>query len=507
MTTYRLLHVEDSPDDAELMRLTLRSALFDVSITRVETEPAYVAELDARPPDVVICDYNLPQFSAEQALRIARERRLDVPFLIVSNHIGETAAVVAMQNGASDYLPKQDLGRLAKAIESAIDRCNARREKAAADEALRGSESLKRGILDSLASHIAVLDGNGVIVAVNRQWTDSDNVRAQLGLGDAATGANYLQILQEAADRGSTFAQARIESLRAVIARERRVASIEYPVSSGTATRWFLARAMPMEGSEHGVVISHTDITDQVIAHAALQSAHKGLQSLSKRLLTIQEEERRAISRELHDDIGQSLSALTIGLHRLAQEGGGDPPGVLAECLKIAEATLDRLRELALELRPPQLDQLGLEDALDWLAQRQRNATGLAVTCRFSGMENRRPSTALETACYRIAQEALNNATRHASAKAISINLESDGRLLKLSIHDDGIGFDAEATRERALKSGNLGLISMEERARLAGGRLKLRSVAGGGTTLGAIFPLDDPDSERSGAELAVAAA
>jgi len=158
---------------------------------------------------------------------------------------------------------------------------------------------------------------------------------------------------------------------------------------------------------------------------------------------------------------------------------------------------------MALDLRPPQLDQLGLEDALGWLAERQRKATGLAVDCRVQGVANPRPPAMLETACYRIAQEGLSNAVRHAQAKNVRIQLESDGRLLRLAIHDDGVGFDAEEARQRSGRGGHLGLIGMEERARLAGGRLKLRSVAGGGTTLTAIFPLPEAHALAFAAGLA----
>ena len=503
--TCRVLHVEDSPDDAELVRLALRDAPFATTITRVVSEAGMVLELDERPPDVILCDYNLPGFSAERALRIAGKLCPDTPFIVVSSHIGESSAVVAMQQGASDYLAKNDLRRLPKAIESALDRGNARRERAFAEQAVRQSEALKRGILDSLPFRIAVLNGDGVIIAINKRWDEFKSERVKLGVGEICEGSNYFEVLDQAAALGNAFARDSVRGLRSVAARERNFYSIEYQLPGGNASRWYMGRATPLEGSEHGVVLCNSEITDQMMAHVALERAHQGLQTLSKRMLMIQEEERRAIAAELHDDIGQSLTALTIGLHRLARKDGAAPE-VLAECVRVAEATLDQLRQLALDLRPPQLDQLGLEDALGWLAERQRTASGIDVQCKFSGLE-RRPSPALESACYRIAQEALTNATRHAKAKGISMNVESDGRLLKLTIHDDGVGFDAKAAREKAVKTGSLGLISMEERARLAGGRLKLRSVAGGGTTLSAIFPLDESESAHAGQLRALSAA
>jgi two-component system sensor histidine kinase UhpB len=490
--SYRLLHVEDSPEDAELLRFALEGARGSFAITRVETEADYTAQLEACAPDVVLCDYELPNFSAERALQITRASNLNLPFIIVSHHVNETAAVVAMQNGASDYLPKRDLGRLSKAIESAVDRSNASREKIKAQEALRESEATRRGILNSLLSRVALVDRSGIIVAVNKAWTEFENASSSMRLGQAGSGANYLHALKEAEELGDAFAGALAEGLRAVIAREKGAFSMEYEVKTGQGTRWHVARAMPLEGSGEATVISYEDVTDQALSRTALEHANKRLQAISKRLLAVQEEERRAISRELHDDIGQTLGAVKIGLHRIATASVADQGVLVSGCLEAAEQALEKLHLLAMELRPPQLDQLGLQEALEWLAQRQGTASGLTVACKFAGL-GPRPPAPVESACYRIVQEALNNATRHARASGILISVESDGSLLKLVVHDDGVGFDEDAARLRVIRSGSMGLIGMEERAQLAGGRLTVSSAPGAGTTVSASFPLVGP--------------
>ena len=495
---YRLLLVEDSADDAELLLHTLRDAPFTCTSDRVETEADYVTALTGEMPDVVLCDYNLPRFSAERALQILNERQLDIPFIVVSHHIGEDAAVAAMQNGASDYLLKNRLGRLPKAIETAIERRILRQHEAMAEKALRTSEAMKRGILNSLNTRIAVLDGQGVIVATNKAWENFSGTRASLYKAPAAVGNNYFDLLQKAADEGDESADRSMQGVRSVINREAGFASIEYERETAGGRRWFVARAMPLEDSIDGAVISHEDVTDRMLAHHALGDANKRLQAMSKRVLSIQEEERRGISRELHDDIGQSLSALKIGLHRLAQRANAGHSDLIAECLQIADTTLDKLRNLSLELRPPQLDQLGLEDALEWLAHRQRSTTGLDVECHFAGLSGRLAPN-LESVCYRITQEALNNATHHSKAKQIRIRVELNDRLLTLSIRDDGVGFDMDTARTTAMKTGSLGLISMEERAQLAGGRLKIRTVPGAGTTVQVTFALGNtgnPDAD-----------
>lgn len=492
----RLLHVEDSPDDAELVRLALVGAAQPCSLLRVEHEPAYVAALDAAVPDAVICDYNLPRFSAERALDILRERNLDIPFLIVSHHIGESAAVVAMQQGASDYLPKHDLGRLAKAIEKAIERAEARADRRAAQDALARSEAMKRSVLDSLEAAIAVLDGEGAIIAMNKAWTDFQGCTPG-GLEGVVPGANYLGMLRSAAERGSECARATAHAIDTVASRRQALASVDYQVK-GRNSRWYVARVTQLDGSDRGVVVSNFDITDRMMAHLALGEAHKRLQALSKRVLTVQEEERRILSGELHDDLGQSLAALKISLHRLLRDCVDSQRASLTQCLEIASDSVDRVRALAVDIRPPQLDQLGLGDAIASLVQRQSLATGLDIRCRYEAPDGARVPAEIESACYRIAQEAISNASRHARATRIDLRLEIASALLRMSIRDNGVGFDQEEASKGTFRTGHLGLIGMEERAQLAGGRVSIRSVPGGGTTVIGLFPVPAPAAPKA---------
>jgi two-component system sensor histidine kinase UhpB len=476
--SYRLLHVEDSPEDAELLRFELERAQGSFSITRVENEADYSAQLDSCPPDVILCDYALPHFSAERALELTRVRNLDVPFIIVSHHLDETAAVVAMQQGASDYLPKRDLGRLPKAIEAAVDRTQARREGMKAQEALCRSEAIRRGMLDTLPSSIALIDGDGTIIMVNKAWEGFDDGRGTVAREGLRRGDNYFDAI--------TGAMA--EGIRAVVARRKPMFTMEYEIPRPTGPTWWVTIAMPLEGDAAATVVSHRDVTESVSGRAALQDANARLQTISKRMLALQEDERRAISRELHDDVGQTLGALKIGLHRLASAAPADAPALVDGCLQAADQALGKLRLLAMDLRPPQLDQLGLGDALEWLAQRQSAACGIRVACELDGFDAR-PPPAVESACYRIVQEALNNAVRHAGASLVTIQVESDGASTKLIVSDDGRGFDVPAARVRVVRSGSMGLIGMEERAQLAGGGLTVRSAAGEGTTVSATFP------------------
>jgi signal transduction histidine kinase len=217
-------------------------------------------------------------------------------------------------------------------------------------------------------------------------------------------------------------------------------------------------------------------------------NANRRLQYLSDRVLAVQEEERRMLSGELHDDIGQSLLALRIGMHRLAQNSVQGKPRLLAECVDIVGAVQDKIRELSVRLHPPQLMQRGLAGALRALVSRQRATTGLDIRCMLAGPGRGELAPAVEIACYRICQEAINNATRHARARVIHVRAQRERGGFCLSVQDDGAGFDSDARRDAAGASGSLGLISMEERARLAGGELELRTAPGAGTVVIARF-------------------
>jgi two-component system sensor histidine kinase UhpB len=228
-----------------------------------------------------------------------------------------------------------------------------------------------------------------------------------------------------------------------------------------------------------------------------LELSHERLRALSRRLFEVQEEERRRLARDLHDDVGQALTALKIQLESLAR-GGGELAGRsrVDECVDTVQHTLERVRQLSLSLRPPQLDDLGLAAAVRSHLDRQARVAGLQAHFETDGApQELAPDT--ETACFRVAQEAINNVLRHARARNLWVRLFSAGGRLAISVRDDGRGFDPGAVRERAANGASLGLIGMEERMALAGGSFELRSAPGQGTILLASFPLAPSARER----------
>ncbi len=221
-------------------------------------------------------------------------------------------------------------------------------------------------------------------------------------------------------------------------------------------------------------------------ASVALQNAiaHQEVVDLSRRLAGIQEAQRRSIALELHDEIGQALTVLGLQLN-YARAATDDPQlrSALDEALATCEATLERVRALSLDLRPPLLDELGLEAALRWYVEHQAQRWGITTRIETDAV-GARVSPEIATACFRIAQEGLTNTVRHASAKSVSVSLRLRDDELSLAIEDDGMGFDVPAARERSRKGESLGLLGMQDRAMLTGGRLDIASAPGRGTRI-----------------------
>jgi signal transduction histidine kinase len=234
---------------------------------------------------------------------------------------------------------------------------------------------------------------------------------------------------------------------------------------------------------------THSDISQHKLTELALREKTKQLHMLSGRILETQETERRRVAHELHDELGQSLTAIKINMqmgYRLHKQSSD---ALHAENLRIVEDALQQVRRLALALRPSMLDDLGLLPALRWMAE--QNATRSGFTVEFdTDMDGTRLAPGIETACFRIVQEALTNIARHAQALCVDIAMRRTGDALMLSVHDDGRGFDLAEMCGRAVNGGSIGVLVMRERAELIGGQLDIESTPGQGSTVRLFCPL-----------------
>lgn len=219
-----------------------------------------------------------------------------------------------------------------------------------------------------------------------------------------------------------------------------------------------------------------------------LRTSQENLQALSKRLLGVQEAERRKIARELHDEVGQALTGIGVMLDIAAHSETQVMDSRLKQVRALVVELMDRVRGLSLELRPNLLDDWGLIPTLVWHTNRYAAQTNIGVILKHSGLENRRFIPEIETAAYRIVQEALTNVARHASAREVKVTLWCDQNVLGIQVEDEGTGFEPEVVRA-AGRSG--GLLGMQERAALLHGKFTIESEPGSGTRVFAEIPVD----------------
>lgn len=222
------------------------------------------------------------------------------------------------------------------------------------------------------------------------------------------------------------------------------------------------------------------------------KSAHS---QLRLKLFTVQEEQRHRIARELHDQMGQSIAALMLGLKSLADSCEAKEQARLQyqQLQSIANDLARDVHSLALDLRPTALDDLGLEVALSNYVEAWSSSWQISTDFHSNGLTDQRLASYLETTIYRIAQEALTNIARHASAQTVSLILERAEDRIGLIIEDDGCGFDVKTVMKNPAKEQRLGLLGMEERVALVGGSLTIESTRGMGTTVYVRIPNSIP--------------
>lgn len=223
------------------------------------------------------------------------------------------------------------------------------------------------------------------------------------------------------------------------------------------------------------------DISEQKRAEAVLQA-------LPRELLAVQENERRRIAHELHDEIGQVLTAIKINLQTI-QRMPQTLASRLEESVNLVEKVLQQVRTLSLDLRPPMLDDLGLVAALRWHLDQRAQRAGLALQFE-ADPASIHPPQEIAIVCFRIVQEALTNILRHAHARQVHVELRQDHAALSLRIRNDGETFDVDKAKARARRGESTGLVGMQERAQMVGGRVDIVSCKGKGTEVSVWLPL-----------------
>ncbi len=507
----RLVYAEHSTQDIELTRRHLQQKAPHIQMEICRSPAELLRRLfgDRRvpAPDVLLVDYRLPGTSAIDLLKEMVQRGSHVPFVVVTGQGQEEVALQVLKLGAADYLIKNPgyLVKLPSVLEGAYHRAHAARDAAA----LLASEARLRTLVEQLPA-IAVNSPPGKFFSPSYVSPQAESL---LGypLSDWTDRPGFFWDLIHPDDQARVLKEAdRVRASGEPLSTQYRLRARD-----GRET-WFHHRAaIVMDGaqrplSSQGVLVDISGIKqlekERERLNGELRMDRQMLHYLSQRLLNAQEAERRSLARELHDEIGQVITSLKLSLQGTLEWAGAlGKRQLFEECIAMVDRSLEQVRNISLNLRPPLLDDLGLEPALRWYLEKEGVRAGYRFSFR-SNLSGRRPSPSIETACFRVAQEALTNVARHAKAREVIIEVLQKGKDLQLSVRDDGCGFNLEAARFTACQGTSLGLLSMEERVRLTDGRFEILTAPGRGTRIEAWFPFqfeastDSPRVEEEGA-------
>jgi PAS domain S-box-containing protein len=355
-----------------------------------------------------------------------------------------------------------------------------------AEEELHMREQEIRTITDNVPALVSYVDKEGYYRFVNKQYNEWFGIPKTEILGK-----HYREILGKAA-------QGRIKGhIKKTLSGKQVSYEEELPYKHG-GTRWVTADYVPdvnNQGDVDGFFALVTDITDRKKAVEALEQHKQELQHLSFHLIHAQEEERQKISQELHDELGQMLTALSINLSfidkLITKEYDPQIRERLEDSIQLVDSMSDHLNEMILDLHPSMLDDLGLIPTLRWYVKRFEDRTQIKVNLRVKHSKQQQTKD-IETVLYRIIQEALTNTAKHAQAENAQISINQRKASLKVTIQDDGQGFDAEKVSSLPVHERGSGLTGMRERLLTVNGKLDISSKKGKGVRLEIIIPLGD---------------
>lgn len=612
----KILHLEDLPSDADLVERELKKSDLKFEKIVVDNRLAFENALTHFSPDIILSDHSLPSFDSIQALKIIREKYIQIPFILITSTMTDELAVTIMQEGADDYIIKDRLHRLSSAIKNILEKFQEKKEKQnildqisanekrfraliekstdvkmlssidgrfiygspavttifgysfnefinqkatdffhpdeiseflkkreiitkipgesfsfqyrllhkngtwiwcegtltnflhepsiqafvanfrdiserkKAEKAIKRSEAFNRGVLDSLHSHIAVVDQLGKIIAVNESWNQFAIENGDTELISSGVGTNYFDVCNKAIQSNENKAFEALNGMKDVLNGNKKDFYMEYPCHSDYEKRWFGMRVVKFDDEEPMIVVTHNNISERKKAEEEILEKNIQLKSLLHIAQTIREAERKTVAREIHDELGQQLTALKMDIDWVLHKQ--ITPNVivsnkLQDMLKVSDKIINTVRRICSDLRPSIIDDLGMIAVIEWKANDFEEKTG--IKCQFkSTIKERQFSKEYSINLYRILQESLTNIMRHANATFVNIVFSETEYDIVLEINDNGQGINEEKIKN----SSRLGILGMKERASMLGGELTITRNASNGTCVKLILTKQD---------------
>jgi len=542
-----VLVIEDSEDDAVLVETELRRAGYTPVCQRVETTEALRAALDRQGWDLIISDYRLPRFDGLAALALVKEKALDAPFIIVSGFITEEAAVAAMKAGAHDYVMKDRLARLGAAVERELREAKVRRERRRSEGQLKtqhvitlilatapsfeeAAQAIVRALLENLGMDFGALwmvcprqllkpaalhlrapsprlnvfleASRGLTLApgaslAGRVWQQ----RRPAWVADLAEDTGFVRrdlAIQAGLRSGTAFPIQSASEVFGVLEflSLRRLEPDATLLNMMTAISSEIGQFQQRRRAEEGLRRAHDELEARVqqrtadlkTANARLHAAIAERRRLEYELLEITERERRRIGLDLHDDLGQQLSGLALmtkGLELKLAKRRVPEAADASRIHNLVQQAMNHARDLAHDLATLDLKGDDLPVALEGLARHASELFG--ISCRFEAGGVIPPLEAnIASQLYKITQEAVTNAIKHAKARRVGISLANGSEAVILTVHNDGLPFP-----NLQGPSTGMGLRIMNYRANLIGASLEIKGAGPRGTRVVCTVPLE----------------
>lgn len=483
----RVAVIEDSAIHFEVLEQHLRAHY--PSLQAVEWISDATAVLDrvaACAPDLVITDCLMPGYDVLTTLGLLRQRWPSLPVLVMSGRVGEESVVQLLKAGASDFLPKARLERLPLVIDRELVEAQAKQAQARLQRQLERQRLINQAIIDQVPVGLWMKSADGSIEHVNQRGAD---LMASLG---APRNGGFRGLEGRWVDTGQPIELHEWPGSRAL---EQHVAVaprlVELRDKAG-GQRFLSCSALPLAHADSGLigaVVTALDLTAEIELQERLRLAEARLRQLSMNQSEWHERQMARLSRELHDNLGQVLSLLKLHLGTAARPDSS-PERRAAEidaALPLVDMTLSRLREVCGDLWPSELRDFGLGPALAGVCSAAARAGGITVSFDEAGPPRTLSSSSL-LGLFRVGQQAVTNALRHADAATVQLQLCWSETAVALQVCDDGIGFDVHAP---GLPSQH-GLRGMRERMELLGGSFHVESRPGLGTTARAQVPVPE---------------
>lgn len=475
----QILLVEDSPTDA----LLIGEALTDVQDFRhILAHTEFLSDALSRTQtmhfDVVLLDLGLPDAQGLDTFRTFRRQAPELPVLVLTGLDDMSVGLLAIQDGAQDFLPKREIraSELSRAIRYAIERHRA---------AMALKESEERFQLAISGATAGLWDWN-------------------LQSGAIFLSPHFEEILGHEGDEPPSQTQVFLEAIHpddidrvkvglAAHLDRKHAYDVEYRVRTRSGEfRWIQSRGQALwnrAGKPYRMVGWIMDVTDRKLADEALRESREELQHLSANIQNVREEEKTRIARELHDDLGQQLTALKMEVGRIENVAEAPRTALAGADLRDIYSLIDQLvgsvRRIAADLRPTMLDDLGLIPAIEWFIDQFSTRFGVRIIRHIAADDidfNRESATAV----FRVVQEAMTNIARHSGATEVTLEITRDDPHCIVSIVDNGRG---SASDKRPARN-SFGLLGMRERVARLGGDLRIQTAPGEGFALSVSLPL-----------------